>query len=195
MGEAEASGVAVAKMPQLLGLRLRSLRARAAFLLDGNDEVGEGEEGASASASAATAVKGGGEERAEKPIKGRRSASEIAAFAPCLASSLEKLVARHAAAASSAQRAPPPKKTKTAKPKKKKMGGDGEEQETETTATKKTKKTPSLSSLLACTDAVLEGRLGLPLGSLEALKADRRVREAIEMAERAAAAKEEGAVK
>lgn len=192
MSEGEAAGAAVAKMPQLLGLRLRSLRARAAFLLDGNDEVGEGNEEGEEDPSA-SAVKGGETRATNKPVKGRRSASEIAAFAPCLASSLEKLVVRHAAV-SSAQRAPP--KKKTAKPKsKKKKGGDGEEQETEETATAtaatKKKKTPSLSSLLACTDSVLEGRLGLPLGSLEALKADGRVREAIERAERAAAAKEE----
>ena len=226
MSEGEAAGVAVQKMPQLLGLRLRSLRARAAFLLDGNDAIEEEEEedeegeeerggagggkggsdesgggseeererpaSASASAAAAAAVAAnveGGDTRAKKPVRGRRSASEIASFAPCLASSLEKLVARHAAAA--AQRATP--KKKTTKTKKKKKGEDGEQETETTTATTTTRKrTPSLSSLLACTDAVLEGRLGLPVGSLEGLKADRRVREAIERAERAAAAKEEG---
>ena len=181
-------------MPQLLGLRLRSLRARAAFLLDGNDEVGieeeekeeaqgeggekgdgggEGERSGSEEEAPrpapAVAEEGGAEakQKQRKPIRGRRSASEIARFAPCLATSLEKLVARHAAAGER-RAAAPKKKTK-----------------------KKTKRMPSLSSLLACTDAVLKGRLGLPAGSLEALKADRRVREAIERAEGAAVEKEE----
>ena len=137
--------------------------------------------------AAAVVVKGGeGALGARKPVRGRRSASEIAGFAPCLATSLEKLVARHAAAAG---RRAPPKTTTKKKTKKKKEDGEQE-------AEKKNneKKMPSLSSLLACTDAVLEGRLGLPAGSLEALKADGRVREAIERAERAAAAKEEEAV-
>ena len=194
MSGGEAAGVAVSGMPQLLGLRLRSLRARAAFLLDGNDEVGieeeekeeaqgeggekgdgggEGERSGSEEEAPrpapAVAEEGGAEakQKQRKPIRGRRSASEIARFAPCLATSLEKLVARHAAAGER-RAAAPKKKTK-----------------------KKTKRMPSLSSLLACTDAVLEGRLGLPAGSLEALKADRRVREAIERAEGAAVEKEE----
>ena len=181
MSDGEAAGVAVSGMPQLLGLRLASLRARAAFLLDGNDENegeedgeegnDEGESGGSEErrkpASAADTVIEGEGTGVAKPIRGRRSASEIARFAPCLASSLEKLVARHAAAGER-RAAAAPKKTKT--------------------TTKK--KMPSLSSLLACTDEVLEGRLGLPVGHLEALQADGRVREAIERAEAAAAAKE-----
>ena len=209
MSGGEAAGVAVSGMPQLLGLRLRSLRARAAFLLDGNDEVGieeeekeeaqgeggekgdgerSGSEEEAPRPAPAVAEEGGAEakEKQRKPIRGRRSASEIARFAPCLATSLEKLVARHAAAGER-RAAAPKKKTK----KKTKEGEeDGSEEKTTTTAKKK-KRMPSLSSLLACTDAVLEGRLGLPAGSLEALKADRRVREAIESAEGAAVGKEE----
>lgn len=203
MSEGEAAGVVVSRMPQLLGLRMRSLRMRAVFLLDGNDdeEVEEGEGGeeetgreARIPATAADADdEGDGEEEeqeeeeeqgeeeggrrrraeaeAEGPIRGRRSPAEIARFSPCLASSFGKLVARHAAAAEALRRDNRARRRKKQEEKKKKM--------------------PSLSSLLACTDEVLEGRLGLPSGYIEKLKSSRRVMEAIERAERVAASMEE----
>ena len=173
MTEAEAAGIAASRMPQLLGLRLRSLRARAAFLFDGNDEdsdeeeerEGEEESRSEGQKPAFVAAVEGEKKREEdtRPIKGRRTPSEIARFAPCLASSLEKLVARHAAAAEA------PRKR----------------------GNRRNNKMPALSSLVACTDEVFEGRLGLSAGFLEGLKSSRRVREAVERAERVAASKEE----
>ena len=108
---------------------------------------------------------------------------------PTSDSSKQKMPRDVAAAAAAAAAPKTKRKTKT-----KNKGGDeedGSEEEKATTVTKKKKGMPPLSSLLACSDAVFEGRFDMSPGSLEALKADRRVREAIERAESAAVEKEE----
>jgi len=206
MSEGEAAGVAVSKMPQVLGLRLRSLRARAAFLMDGNEEEeveekerdeeeeeeeeGDGsEDGRRRKPEIKTEEEEEEEEEEPQPIRGRRSASEIARFSPALATSLDRLVARHAAAEAWRRgKAAEDRRSKEEEKEEKEKKGKRKSKNRSKEKKRKERRFPPLSSLLACSDAVLERRLGLEAGSLEALKGTRRVREAVERAERSAAA-------